>query len=629
MKTKISISLMKMPVLCLIVFTMVFTVSANDYNLSSYSTLSNALSAIGSSESTLRIDRSETISNDISIPANINLNFSRGCVFTIGANATLTINSSIEAGPWQIFAADNAFVKFGSTSPKLEVYPQWWGGKADGTDIRLAAQKAIDSLQDSGGTVKFPCSANYALSTTAYGLKVRSRITLDLDFSTITRIGTEKTYKMIQNYNSSPTAIDSNIVIRNGTLIGTGNTIGVSDQGACLGFYGVDGLIIENITTNNSNGDGIQWRKTDNVYFKNITIGNFGRNGWSPTSGNNIIADTVKIGNPLSGANPGQDIDIEADTPAESGSHWWNNVTAKNVTLVDFYTATNGNFLIQPFYMNNCNIGPGYNALKIISTNRTKSNGIFIGGNNKISTSGASSSAINIDNVSGVFIGSALLDVGTATGYPSGICIANQVDSLFVRGTRFSGFSSDILIYGTAKLNNAEISDSVISSLYLTGANNTFKNCKIKDVVLNGSDTTDNIIGLGSEITGSISLVNSASLNGLHYGNRGLISKAFYSKEVAVPDGITYDLIVDLPDASASGRLLFIVAGYSHKGHSSHWGQLLATVRIGVLGTAQASIINNASSSGVSIAIQSVTTNSITLRLTYSYNGIFSVTILG
>jgi hypothetical protein len=73
----------------------------------------------------------ETITGDLTVPAEINLLFERGALITIPTGKTLTINGPIEAGPWQIFAWAGTGATTISGSPTATVYPEWWGAVAE------------------------------------------------------------------------------------------------------------------------------------------------------------------------------------------------------------------------------------------------------------------------------------------------------------------------------------------------------------------------------------------------------------------------------------------------------------------------------------------------------------------
>lgn len=87
---------------------------------------------------------------DCTWPASVRLVSGKGSIISVASTKTLTINGPALAGLYQIFAGAGV-VTFGgatnsSASPAVsEVYPQWWGAKADGgtTDDLAAVTSAL------------------------------------------------------------------------------------------------------------------------------------------------------------------------------------------------------------------------------------------------------------------------------------------------------------------------------------------------------------------------------------------------------------------------------------------------------------------------------------------------------
>lgn len=104
-------------------------------------TFQEALTTIDSTPAILRVPAGTyNIDANLPIPANITIKPERGAIFAIATDQTLTINGSIDAGPWQIFScADTGAVSLGAGAAK-EVCPEWWGidGTADQTEINAA-----------------------------------------------------------------------------------------------------------------------------------------------------------------------------------------------------------------------------------------------------------------------------------------------------------------------------------------------------------------------------------------------------------------------------------------------------------------------------------------------------------
>lgn len=89
-----------------------------------YASISAAVTAIGSSNATLLIPNAQAVSASDTIPSNITLKVLQGGVITIASGQVLTINGSIDAGLYQIFAGSGTVtLQRGSSSL---AYPEWW-----------------------------------------------------------------------------------------------------------------------------------------------------------------------------------------------------------------------------------------------------------------------------------------------------------------------------------------------------------------------------------------------------------------------------------------------------------------------------------------------------------------------
>ena len=120
-------------------------------------TLTAAITALGSAHWTLNISRGTwVIDANLTFAANTRLKFEEGTVFDIDANTTVTINGDIDAGLYQIFNvanATNSLVSFGTDAEK-RLYPEWWGGAADGsTDNTDPINYALAAALAAGGGI--------------------------------------------------------------------------------------------------------------------------------------------------------------------------------------------------------------------------------------------------------------------------------------------------------------------------------------------------------------------------------------------------------------------------------------------------------------------------------------------
>ena len=138
--------------------------------LSSYGSLSTAVSTIGSAEVTLVIDQDDTLVADLVIPPNISLR-------QVGDNAIdgaydLTINGRIYVGLSQVFGPLVTVLRLDNAK---QILPQWWGAKADASnDDTAAIQSAVNAgiasktpvyLTSSSGTTEFKITSTIVCSS--------------------------------------------------------------------------------------------------------------------------------------------------------------------------------------------------------------------------------------------------------------------------------------------------------------------------------------------------------------------------------------------------------------------------------------------------------------------------------
>uniref|UniRef100_A0A6M3K498 Putative pectate lyase n=1 Tax=viral metagenome TaxID=1070528 RepID=A0A6M3K498_9ZZZZ len=107
-----------------------------------FSDLSAAKVLIGTSNVTLEINKSETISADLTLVATTSIRPIKGNILTIATTKTLTLNGPFEAGLYQVFnCLGTGKVTFGARSITVG-YPEWFG------DCTVDASTAIQALLD-------------------------------------------------------------------------------------------------------------------------------------------------------------------------------------------------------------------------------------------------------------------------------------------------------------------------------------------------------------------------------------------------------------------------------------------------------------------------------------------------
>ena len=337
----------------------------------------------------------------------------------------------------------------------------------------------------------------------------------DLHGSMITRVGGIITVPMIENANTgivggTPTRDHH---IRNGKLRGTGAPGAVSDQGSALLLFESDGTsFITNIETIDTNGDGLAFRNAT-VVMKDVVIGDFGRNGISPTSGDFVYDNVRVIGTAISGANPGIGIDAENNSSSEFGRHVMYYVEAPDITFVDFWASSGTEFRHEvEIYAGK--IGETYRGLRFLSQNPTVANKVTIHEGVLIGAGGVGGAAVWIDNVSGIRMVGPTLDVGSATGSMNAISLEGTITSLILHGVEQTGaFSSFIISTAVTALSGIEmLGCGVTSRLYLHNCTGSyFSDGEASNVTLSGA-TTGNIFSPTFRVrVGAYTLVGGAT----------------------------------------------------------------------------------------------------------------------
>lgn len=521
------------------------------YRLADYGSISSAVSAIGTERAVLLCDAAITLSDDPTVLSTTTFQAVQGCMITTtGHTVTIPV---IEAGPYQIFSGS------GTVSGLKESTPDWFAVNTTPgtTDMLSAIQSAITAAP----VVKLQPNTTYAIDTTTTGLLIPSYTTLDLNGSTIKRIGSDIDHKMIQNENYG-VSTDYDIVIKNGTFQGTGAAGTVSNQGACIGFYKVDGVLLENITTVNSNGDGISaGRNAENVTLRKIRIGDYGRNGISMSDGSFFWDDVQVTGAAITGASPGAYIDIENNNATETTTHVMNNVVAPRITFADLHN-TGGGAFAHKAKITNCKFGPQYYGMKFVSTNATIATDIIIGDTNIIHIGPAitNSYGLWIDNVSGIVFNGKVVDDLTATN-KYGVLVLNTVNNLKMTGARLdSTLTVGILASkATDLLGSSYFSGCELGKVYLTGSDNRFTGCNISVLTISRAASTGNIFDASTTI-GSKAVANGASLVNQEWGNFRVIDHSSVTTDGTGEDDLkTYTLKED--SLTANGGIRIRAAG--------------------------------------------------------------------
>ncbi len=138
-----------------------------------YTALNNIITMASTTNIAVVIDGPMLVGTNITIPRNVQLWFVGNGKIKPAANKTITVNSKIQAGPWQIFDCSNANAVIAGSLGAGQVFVNWWGAVDDdltdnGNMIRAAATSV--AARTKGGIVYFPYthSGIYRFTGTLY-----------------------------------------------------------------------------------------------------------------------------------------------------------------------------------------------------------------------------------------------------------------------------------------------------------------------------------------------------------------------------------------------------------------------------------------------------------------------------
>ena len=265
---------------------------ANVEYVTTYRSLTEAISAIRERETNLIITNEQSVDEDLMIPANIHLVFMQGGMLSIGSGITVHLTSQPSAGLYQIFKGDGNILL--QDSQVDFVYPQWWGAVADyvpgepsdeATDNLPAFHKAIRcwsrhdhrSYNAQGGTIRVP-NGKYWFSDTLHiekGIRIAGQSVLHRK-NTVFFFPPNITGLIVERVNFAE--VDG---ARTGRLFGTGPN---QTSGAWSVIEGIH-VTCTDITSSTS-GHGIELR--DRATIRQCTIVRMGGNGIHIDTGRNI-----------------------------------------------------------------------------------------------------------------------------------------------------------------------------------------------------------------------------------------------------------------------------------------------------------------------------------------------------
>src|SRR3990167_909240 len=276
-------------------------------SVSSYSSLTAAVAAIGATVTTLHIDSATTCTANTTIPSTLSIVVTKRGSINQGAY-TLTISTGhFSAGLGKVFYGTGSVVF--SSGSIIEAYPEWWGAIGDNsTDSTAAINAAITAI--SKGIVRLAWGT-YLLTTPAImknGVSVHGCGALA---TILSQTGTGAVIKYQHNFSS--TIFDSNLMdLRlSGKLTDTASGDGIFMETA----YGINDCVFKNLWITKCGRSGIYSSQLSNPWwnqyltFDNIFIGDiissvdgcqshaiYAEGGFSTNSFRNIRAHNNKKG---------------------------------------------------------------------------------------------------------------------------------------------------------------------------------------------------------------------------------------------------------------------------------------------------------------------------------------------
>jgi hypothetical protein len=219
--------------------------SANDATA-----LNILITAIGSTPTDLYFPRGiYRLGTNVTIPNNINIIMACGAILQPQSGVTITgTNTLIEAGLYQWIDCSLSATPLAGTWNVKEVYPEWFGGKNDGSTDNATAISNCFSFLSNGGTIKCQ-DGRYKIINTNYYLNVENKtyILEGNGFNTILDLyDYNDTYLFYINQDSDGNKITSfpgnrRLTIKNMKITGENSTL------ASLARQNETGILVNNV----------------------------------------------------------------------------------------------------------------------------------------------------------------------------------------------------------------------------------------------------------------------------------------------------------------------------------------------------------------------------------------------
>lgn len=381
------------------------------------------------------------------------------------------------------------------------------GDEANPTDNRLAFRKALQVAD--GRLIEGAGNHSYGINQPSRpAVPLPSNTNIDMQGGTLRKLSTSTNAEpFLENETNS-----ENITIKNAFIRGIGANGNVSDQGSALLLFDNDGAWLENVTTDETEGDGLQFRRAENTFIVNCEVKNFGRNAISPTSGSFYIDGLRTTGTAYTGANPGLYWDAENNSNTETTISYIVNSEIRNMTFVDFYNSGGGAFN-HTLHMSNTKIGPSFRPFRLLNRSGANSESANINLDSTVTIETTSDGAITIEGINNGRLNNVRLIAADTVDDKFGVAFENTVSGWDIQCNTEStiNFKEDILVRGgqtdiniIGRYRRVQLQGA--SSVDLTQANLTV-------LTLNGTECTARA-SLDTEI-GTLSRNNGAAVTQL------------------------------------------------------------------------------------------------------------------
>lgn len=265
-------------------------------DVDAFSSITEALEAIGTKEQTLLVATNQALLEDTMIPSNVTLLMVNDGRLVTGS-FDLTLNGPLSCEPRRIFdTSGGGKVVFGS-SETAEVHPTWWGPMGSST-----LSQAIEA--------SIPPGLPVALPSGTYDLDDFVRITLSPNERVCIRGGGKTTLRSALSEQLSGTGVldirgdQTSEVELSGFAVQHGSAFAYQGTIMCVYVEGVGSALLSDLTTTGATSAGVRLRLVSSGSVERLTSGDNNLTGLSLRSSSNLqVTNGEYFGNGHVGSN--------------------------------------------------------------------------------------------------------------------------------------------------------------------------------------------------------------------------------------------------------------------------------------------------------------------------------------